>query len=143
MRMTPTEQIPSGVGAPATRVLVVDDDPQSAEVLAAILRRFGYDVRSATNANEASWLATAWHPAVALVDIRMPGTDGYGLAQRLRSDPANNDIVLIAHTAFADDDSRAASRAVGFRDHLVKGLPLEILVARLGPATPPERSSAA
>lgn len=143
MHRVQTDDLTTTDSGDPTRVLVVDDEPQAAEVLAVLLRRFGYDARFATNASEATWLATAWHPAVALVDLRMPGTDGFGLAARLRSDPAGQDIVLIAHTAFADDESRAAARAAGFRDHLVKGVPLEILVARLGPATPPERPAAA
>jgi CheY-like chemotaxis protein len=101
-------------------VLVVEDDPDAAGMLLLLLRLWGYDgeaVHTGTAALEAVRTAP---PDVALVDIGLPGLDGYQLAERLRDQGLGRQTVLIAMTGLGEEEHRRRSREAGFRKHLVK-----------------------
>lgn len=80
-------------------ILVIDDDPQSCELVGAILTKAGFEVRSAPNGPSGIELARVAHPAVILLDMIMPGMDGISTCQRLKQDPALRDIPVIGITA--------------------------------------------
>jgi CheY-like chemotaxis protein len=117
-----------------TRVIVIEDNQDSAEILRLLLDLHGYDVRVAHTGPEGVRLAQAWPPEVVLCDIGLPGLDGYGVAAALRRDPATAQARLIAVTAYGSDMDRQRSQDVGFDRHLVKpvdpGVLLELLAAR-------------
>lgn len=104
----------------ARRVLVADDNPDVVEALAALLQQSGHDVRTAIDGPEALQTALDFVPDVAVLDIGLPGHDGYELARRLRQDPRFKNTLLVAHSGYGQNQHRDASRAAGFDHHLVK-----------------------
>src|SRR5262245_480947 len=105
-----------------TKVLVVDDDYDTREILAAMLSRYGPEVRAAASAAEAVDLFTAWRPDVLVSDIGMPIEDGYDLIRKIRALPIDQggNTSAIALTAFAGKEDRQRALAAGFQQHLSK-----------------------
>lgn len=112
------------------RVLLVEDDWDSAEALAAIVQLAGYEVRVASNAAEATALAGTFQPHIALVDIGLPDVSGYDVAASLRT--LASGCRLIAATAHSGSDFEARSLAAGFETHLTKPLEIDRLLRVLG-----------
>lgn len=108
--------------APSTgyRVLVVDDNQDSAESLEILLQGEGYEVRIAHDGPSGIEVAQAFHPHVVLLDIGLPGIDGYGVAHHLRGQTETQDAVLIALTGYGQTKDRQRTKAAGFDHHLVK-----------------------
>ncbi len=106
--------------APACRVLVVDDNRDAAETTATVLALAGHDVRSAADGTEALGLAAIHAPQVVVLDIGLPGIDGYEVAARLRELPALRSSLLIALTGYGSESDRERVREAGFDLHLVK-----------------------
>jgi signal transduction histidine kinase/ActR/RegA family two-component response regulator len=104
----------------AERVLVVDDRVDSAESLAILLRMAGHDVRTAYTGPTALEAAVAHLPDVVLLDIGLPGLNGYEVARRLRQDPRHKGVRLVALTGYGDDADRLLAQEAGFDRHLVK-----------------------
>jgi CheY-like chemotaxis protein len=90
-------------------VLVVDDNPMNLKLIRFLLRRLGYDVREASDADQALAILNDVLPAVILMDIQLPGMDGLELTRRLKGDDRTRAIPIVALTAFAmaGDDERA------------------------------------
>jgi signal transduction histidine kinase len=116
---------------PPRRILVVDDNLDSAHSLATLLRLFGNEVLEAHDGAAALEAAGAFRPDVAILDIGLPGMDGYELARRLRRLPGLEHVRLAALTGYGSEQDRRRSRAAGFDDHLVKPVELETLQAFL------------
>jgi CheY-like chemotaxis protein len=113
--MQTTSARPTGL-----RVLVVEDDPDAAGMLLLLLRLWGHDCEAVhTGAAALEALRTA-PPDVALVDIGLPGLNGYQLAERVRDLGLGPRTVLVAMTGLGDEEHRRRSREAGFREHLVK-----------------------
>jgi signal transduction histidine kinase/ActR/RegA family two-component response regulator len=104
----------------AFRVLVVDDNVDAAESLAALLQLEGHDTRIAHDGDSALRIAAEFHPRVVFLDIGMPGKDGYQVARELRTQDATRDAVLVALTGWGAQEDRARSRDAGFDHHLTK-----------------------
>jgi signal transduction histidine kinase/ActR/RegA family two-component response regulator len=105
---------------PGVRVLVVDDNEDSAHSLALLLEAMGHEPRVATGGEEGIAVAGQFHPQVALLDIGMPGLDGYEVARRLRSDPRHAGLLLAAITGWGDAQDRERARDAGFDHHFRK-----------------------
>lgn len=118
----------------ALKVLVVDDNPDAAETLVDILEAWGHTAQAVYDGAAAVETATAERPDVVLLDIGLPGKDGYGVAQALRAQPATAEIRLIAVTGYGQESDRRQTADAGFEAHLVKPLDLETLRRCLGPA---------
>jgi CheY-like chemotaxis protein len=103
----------------ARRVLIVDDNADSAEMLGLVLKMAGHDVRIASDGLQAVASAAAFAPDVMLLDIGLPVLNGYEVAQRIRSTSGPQPL-LIALTGWGQDEDRRRSTAVGFDAHLVK-----------------------
>jgi CheY-like chemotaxis protein len=90
-------------------VLIVEDTPINLKVVQFVMRRAGFDVRTATSAEEALEVLKHYHPRVVLTDIQLPGMDGLELIKRLKADPDRRDTIMLALTAFAmkSDEQRA------------------------------------
>ena len=102
------------------RVLVVDDNVDVAKMSAVFLRAAGYDTRTAHSGKAGLDAAEDFRPHVVLLDIGLPGMDGYEVARRLRLDPQLKEVGLIAMTGYGQDSDRQRSKEAGFDDHLVK-----------------------
>jgi two-component system CheB/CheR fusion protein len=105
----------------------VDDSPDVADSEALLLRLWGYEARVAHSGPEALAEAEAFRPGVALVDLMMPGMDGYALARRLRALPGLEGLRLIAVTGLGSESYRRRSREAGFACHLLKPADPKIL----------------
>ena len=106
------------------RVLAVDDDDATQELVATMLLMYGVSVRTAGRASDAITILSEWRPDVLLADIAMPGEDGYALMRRVRALPSPSaSIPAVALTGFTDPHSVQQAFAAGFDAHL--GKPLE------------------
>jgi signal transduction histidine kinase/CheY-like chemotaxis protein len=144
------EEIPTDVGAPpkqavaierSVRVLVVDDNVDAANSLAMLLRLWGHEVAIAHDATAALRVAEAQRPEVALLDIGLPGMDGYELARQLRPQPGLGRTVLVALTGWGQEEDRRRSQEAGFNHHLVKPVDLSALQELLAQTQAQEVSS--
>lgn len=108
--------------APAARrrALVVDDNVDAAESIAVVLRLSGVDVETAHDGPAALAAARALHPAVIVLDIGLPGLDGYEVARQLRAEPAFRETFIVALTGYGQDEDRRRAAEAGFDLHLVK-----------------------
>jgi CheY-like chemotaxis protein len=111
-----TSQVPSG----SLRILVVDDNVDSAETMGMLLELDGHTVQMAHDGPNAVSVALASLPHVILLDIGLPGIDGYTVARTLRQRPEMQTTVLVALTGYGMDDDRQRSREAGFDHHLTK-----------------------
>ena len=110
------------------RALVVDDEADQRELLAAALSLKEAEVRTAGGITEAMEIITAWRPEIVIADIAMPEGGGYELLQRMRSKEIKTPVIAI--TAYAGDEDRLRALAAGFRMHLPKPIELyELLVS--------------
>jgi CheY-like chemotaxis protein len=121
-------QPPSDV---SRRVLLVDDHQDSAESLALLLQLKGYEVAVAGDGQGALETAARFHPHIVLLDIGMPGMDGYETARLLRQQPAGETLLLVALTGWGRDHDLQRSREAGFDHHVVKPIDAEALAAWL------------
>jgi two-component system, sensor histidine kinase len=117
--------MPSGQPAPGADptspvVLLVEDNADAREALRALLELDGYDVEAAADGVKALEIIRARSPHVAVIDIGLPGVDGYEVARRIRADPRLEGVCLIAVTGYGQAADRQRSRAAGFDLHLVK-----------------------
>ena len=102
------------------RILVVDDNVDSAESLAMLLTITGHEVQIAFDGREAVEKAEAFLPNVMLLDIGLPILNGYEAAREIRSQPWGKDMVLIALTGWGQQEDRQNSKDAGFDSHMVK-----------------------
>jgi CheY-like chemotaxis protein len=109
------------------RVLVVDDNEDVRETCASILRIRGYEVCTAYNGQTALDTVAAFRPHIVLLDILMPGVNGFKVAESLRAGPEGKDIVLISISAWADEATVWHSRQAGFDHHLGKPVDYDLL----------------
>lgn len=124
------------------RVLVVEDNLDAAESLATLLRLWHYDVSVVHDGRTALEAARQQHPEVVLLDIGLPGLDGYQVAQRLREEVGLEHTLLVAMTGYGQPEDRRRSHEAGIHHHFVK--PVEPLVLRnllAGLATPADWES--
>jgi CheY-like chemotaxis protein len=133
-------QLPPSVSPPAAlepdgrgrAVLLVDDNADAADSLADLLRMVGYDVRTAVDAHAALAMLDDFSPDLGLLDIGLPGIDGYQLAAMLRGDPRSRHMQLVALTGYGRDSDRARALAASFDQHLVKPVSIDRLLQVVG-----------
>lgn len=109
-------------------LLLIEDNQDGREMMTMMLGCYGYQVRAAEDGLRGLDAVRALHPDLALVDIGLPGIDGYEVARRLRADPATRHIKLIALTGYGLADDLARVMAAGFDRHLVKPVGIEQLM---------------
>jgi signal transduction histidine kinase/DNA-binding response OmpR family regulator len=106
--------------AGARRVLVVDDNIDAAESIAVFLRLEGHEVRTVSDGPQAVAIAQVFAPQVAVIDIGLPGMNGYEVARRLRLKGAESPALLVALTGYGQKEDRTRSEEAGFDHHFVK-----------------------
>ncbi len=115
---SPTEKVkPTG---PSLRILVVDDNVDTAGSLAMLLEESGHEVRTAHDGLTALEAALNYRPNVVLLDLGLPGLNGFEVAKRLRQQPVFQNVVLVAMTGYGQEADRKRSLDAGFNHHLVK-----------------------
>lgn len=118
-------------GAPIHRILLVDDNKDNADSLGMLLKFLGADVQLAYDGPSALEALKIFRPSLILLDIGLPGMDGYEVARRVRQMPEFADIMLIALTGWGQEEDRRRTREAGFDHHLVKPVELDALQAVL------------
>jgi signal transduction histidine kinase len=113
-------------------ILLIEDNDDGREMMATMLESFGHPVLQARDGLEGVRIATTGRPDVALVDIGLPGIDGYEVARRLRQAPETRDIRLIALTGYGLAEDQRRVLEAGFDLHLVKPVELAALLDQLG-----------
>ena len=116
------------------RIVVVDDNPDAANTLATILRMSGHEVHIATDGHSAIELAIRVRPEVMLLDIGLPGLDGFSVAKRLRAESSLAHMRIIAVTGIGDEGDRQRAMEAGIDQHLIKPVDPAFLQSLLGPA---------
>ena len=119
-------------GLTGRRILVVDDNADAAESLGMILRTLGADVHVARSGPAGLEACGKYEPEVVLLDIGMPGMDGYEVARRIRARDRQRQPALVALTGWGQEEHRQKSREAGFDHHLVKPAEIAALQALLG-----------
>jgi two-component system CheB/CheR fusion protein len=125
-----------GAAAPAAaatprRVLVVDDNRDSASSLRTMLRLDGHEVELALDGASALEAARRLHPEVILLDIGLPDMDGYEVARALRGDAATDSALIIAITGYGREQDREKSARSGIDAHLTKPIDMDVLAELL------------
>jgi signal transduction histidine kinase/CheY-like chemotaxis protein len=141
VRLRPTERVsrpatpsrPEGVGVAATVLLVIDDDPAVCDLMQRVCGAEGYRVLTARSGEEGLELARAEHPDVILLDVIMPGMDGWAVLEALKSDPQLAAVPVIMVTIA---DERGKGLSLGAADYLVKPVDRDRLVSALAAYRP-------
>jgi CheY-like chemotaxis protein len=129
MSSVPTSSDASSAGA--QRVLLVDDNVDAVESMEILLHAFGYEVSTAIHPDLALAQLDTFAPAAAVIDIGLPGMDGYQLAAEIRRRLAGKPMRLIAFTGYGGADDIARATTAGFDAHLVKPVDIDRLLAVL------------
>jgi CheY-like chemotaxis protein len=145
VRLPLAEQVPEesmpGIdqkaAAPASRckVLIVEDNRDTAMACASIFTKLGHDVQTAYDGVAALNLARSFRPEVIFLDIGLPGMNGYDVAKTLRNEGFADELI-VAVSGYGQPEDRQRSRDAGFDDHLVKPVQQELLVSALGQIRP-------
>jgi CheY-like chemotaxis protein len=116
---------------PAMRVMLVDDHLDCVVSMGRLLRLLGYDVRAALDGIRALACAEEFRPEVALIDLSLPGLDGFSVARRMRMLDATRTARLIAMTGWATKECEWRTREAGFDLHLLKPVSVKSLTNAL------------
>src|SRR4051812_124494 len=104
----------------AEPILIVDDNPTNMKLISFLLTKKGYQVKCAVGGEEALGILQTFRPALILMDMQMPGIDGFELTRRLKSDPRTREIIIVALTAYAMKGDEERVREAGCDGYLVK-----------------------
>jgi len=127
----PEQAAPAGQASSGRRVLLVDDNVDAMEMMGFLLSEMGYNAQTTSDASHLVDLALAHQPDVIVLDIGLPGVDGYDLARMLKKHPQLKSIRLVAHTGYGSPEDRRKALDAGFDAHLVKPAELSDLEAAL------------
>ncbi|TCP08310.1 PAS domain-containing hybrid sensor histidine kinase/response regulator [Caldimonas thermodepolymerans] len=122
----PSSETLAGHGA-HTRVLVVDDNQDSADSMAAVMELLGQETRVAYSGQQALAIAREWHPDAVLLDLTMPQSDGFEVLQALRALSGGHELYVAAMTGYAQDHDRRRTLQAGFDEHLPKPVDMDTL----------------
>ncbi len=139
-RPSPPEPTPREPTATARRILVVDDNRDSATSLAMLLDLTGNETRTAFDGLEAVEAAAAFRPEVVLLDIGLPKLNGYEAARKIREQSWGKKMVLVALTGWGQEEDRQRSREAGFDGHMVKPMDYAALMKLLAELLPTENA---
>jgi len=116
------------------RVLVVDDNEDGAETLSMLLRNVGHEVAVVGDGETALETALEFRPDFVLLDIGLPGKDGYEVAREFRDRPETTDVTIVAVSGYGQDEDRRRAKAAGIDHYFTKPMDIEALLELLGGA---------
>jgi signal transduction histidine kinase/CheY-like chemotaxis protein len=119
------------LAVPSKRILIVDDNADAADTMALLLEFDGHQTKTVYGSSEALGAAIEFRPDTVLLDIGLPGMNGYEIAERLRAMPELSAVRLIALTGYGKAEDQERAKAAGFDDHLVKPVDLADLMKTL------------
>jgi two-component system, OmpR family, response regulator len=121
----------TGGSAGNRRVLLVDDSIDAAQAMSMLLEALGYEVRTEHDGPRGLASLDAFHPDVVVLDIGLPGMNGFDVAREMRKRDVTKDALLIAMTGYGSDADRQDAHAAGFDHHLTKPVSIDALEALL------------
>ena len=124
---------------PGRRILIVDDNEDGAQSLAMLLELGGHETHTAHDGLAALEAVERLRPDAVLLDIGLPGLNGYEVCRRIREQPWGKNMVLVALTGWGKDEDRQQSAAAGFDSHLVKPVDHAVLNGLLASMSPARR----
>jgi PAS domain S-box-containing protein len=130
-RVVPPPAVVHPVRAASRRVLIVDDSEDGAESLAMLLEFGGHTTYQAHDGVAALEAANRLRPDAVLLDIGLPGLNGYEVCRRIRNEPWGKQMMLVALTGWGQDEDRHRSREAGFDAHMVKPVDFDVLLKLL------------
>ncbi|MBI2510483.1 MAG: response regulator [Opitutae bacterium] len=113
------------------KILIIEDDPVSLKLASEVLQTGGHVIMLAASADQAIRSINAVLPDVILLDLRLPGIKGLGVARQCREEPATHDVPIIAVTAFSNDYGRADALKAGCDAYLVKPINTRTLLQQV------------
>ena len=113
-------------------ILIVDDNAVNLKLARILLVTEGYDVRTATDAEEALAVLSQFRARLILMDLQLPGMDGLELTRRLKAQPATKDTIILAVTAYASVEHRIRALGAGFEAYVAKPVEPSELLAVVG-----------
>lgn len=116
-----------GISARNRQVVVVDDNRDGADMLHRLFEADGFTVLTAYDGVEAVETVGKCHPDIVVMDIGMPGMDGYEAVRRIRQQPGGKDILIIALTGWGQEETRRLAQEAGFDHHMVKPVDFDVL----------------
>ena len=119
----------SGHKAPEARLLVVDDEPNIRELLSASLRYAGFEVATAADGQQALAMAAEFRPDLLVLDVMMPGLDGFGVVRRLRQNGTHTPVLFLTARDAAED--KVTGLTLGGDDYVTKPFSLDEVLARI------------
>jgi CheY-like chemotaxis protein len=128
---------PGGTDLTGLRVLVVDDEPDTLEILCTVLSRYGATARAAASSADALKAVVEWKPNVLVSDLGMPGEDGFALIFKVRAlaPEQGGDTPAAALTAYVRDEDRVRALAAGYQTHIPKPVEPSVLAAAVAGLT--------
>jgi len=123
------------------RILVVEDDPESLQMMGALLGLWGYEPRLVPAGPAALDAVEQEMPDIVLLDLGLPGMDGFEVARRLRGRPGGNDVFIAAVTAYRGEEHQRQAREAGFDRYLMKPVDIDTLRQLLAQTAAGERTS--
>jgi two-component system OmpR family response regulator len=120
---------PTGRTTPEARLLVVDDEPNIRELLSASLRYAGFEVATAADGQQALALADSFRPDLLVLDVMMPGLDGFGVVRRLRQSGRHTPVLFLTARDAAED--KVSGLTLGGDDYVTKPFSLDEVLARI------------
>ena len=115
----------------STRILVVEDQADNRRILRDLLSSVGYEILEAVTGDEGVTLATSQHPDLIIMDIQLPGMDGYEATRRIKADPVLHHIPIIAVTSYALSGDDAQAFAAGCDSYVAKPFSPRALLAKV------------
>jgi PAS domain S-box-containing protein len=128
---TPTPPCSSAVDSVKTRILLIDDNTDLARAMSRLLQLLGHEVAMAYDGLAGLQAAHAFRPELILLDIGLPGMDGYEVIRQLRRDETTKDTRVVAMTGYGQEEDRHRALATGFDDYLTKPVNQDALIALL------------
>ena len=114
-----------------TTIVIADDDADLRSIYAGLLRHEGHEVHEAADGREALDLVATYHPALLLLDVWMPGLNGFEVLDRLRLDPEASQMKVVMLSNMGDSDALLEGYSSGASDYLVKGISLDDLLLHI------------
>jgi DNA-binding response OmpR family regulator len=115
----------------ASYILVVDDEWMNRELLGTYLKMDGYRVGEANSGEKALEMAFAEPPALVMLDIRLPGMDGFEVCRRLRSDVRTRSVPVLLVTAFDSEEDKQEANEAGANGFVAKPFDMQVLLAQV------------